>query len=112
VSTEPTWKVYLPEWLAVFSVAGDGPECWDHFAGKYAGRVRDEDRRVKVEPDHQVLQMRLPNLQGEFKDRADALALARDLEPDSGQAVRIVQRGSAEEKALLEYGTKMLPDAG
>lgn len=118
MSTEPTWRVYLREWLAVYSCEGDSPECWDHFAAKYAGRVRDEDRRVRVTDTGQRLELSLWNRRGEFKDSEDAKMLALDLEVgwhgphlDSGPC-RVVQRGSDEEKELLAYGKKKLPDAG
>lgn len=113
MNTEPTWRVYLAEWLVVHSCEGDSPECWDHFAEKYAGRVRDEDRRVRVTDTGQRLELRLPNLKGEFKDKAEADRLATELfESPSGCVPEVVPRGSEQEKALLDYGKKMLPDAG
>lgn len=127
-STEPTWRVYLREWLIVWTSDADGPEgvdeCWDYFARKYKGRVREEDRRVvdaitgrQGSAGPQCLQLWLPNLKGEFKDRTDADKLADALAADppyegAGLFVGVIQRGSAEERELLEYGRKMLPDAG
>jgi hypothetical protein len=119
VSTEPTWRVYLTEWLTVYTAGymGDAGEqdCLAHFARKYAGRVRDEDRRVtRTGPAFwPALQLRLPNRRGEFKDYSDALEHASSLmDVFKDGPCDVVQRGSAEERELLEYGKKKLPDAG
>ena len=113
---DATWRVYLAEWLIVWTSDAFGPEgageCRAHFGRRYKGRVREEDWRVepavpgRVVSGQQCLQLRLPNLQGEFKLRADV--------PVTGyvEGGHLVQRGSAEEKELLAYGKKMLPDAG
>lgn len=126
---EPTWRVYLSEWLTVYISDADGPEgvdeCWDYFASRYRGRVAVEDLRVMAtSPDRPgsgaypyCLQLWLPNLKGEFKDRDLADKLADEIAEvppygGAGLMLAVVQRGSDEEKALLEYGKKMLPDAG
>ena len=125
---DATWRVYLCEWLIVWTSDADGPEgldqCWDHFERTYKGRVRGEDRRVVpaiigAEPGGHpyCLQLWLPNLRGEHKDRdlADCLADEIAEAPPYGGAglwLEVVQRGSAEEQVLLDYGKKMLPDAG
>lgn len=125
MSTEPTWRVYLTEWLFAYTadalgVAGDD-ECLSVFRRRYEGRVSDEDWRVvpaiRGRPSEvRSLQLRMPNRRGEFKDYNDAVRLASDLldqDPAGGNAVAVVvQRGSDEEKALLDYGKKKLPDAG
>lgn len=119
MSTEPTWRVYLTEWLTVFTAGYMGlsgeQECRDHFDGKYAGRVRDADWRVSRSGPAfwPVLQLRLPNRRGEFKDHNDALKLASSL-MDGYQdgPCDIARRGSPEEQELLDYGKKKLPDAG
>jgi hypothetical protein len=113
--------VYLTEWLTVY--VGDGLEvtaqrdCEAIFERVYRGRVREEDWRVRnpsaLRPGPRVLQLRLPNRRGEFKDAADAVALAGDLmDGHKDGTCAIVLRGSAEERDLLEYGKKKLPDAG
>jgi hypothetical protein len=125
MSTEPTWKVYLPEWLIVYTsdAAGGlegGAECRQHFHGKHRGRVRGEDWRVvpaiagaeRERHRPYCLQLRLPNLHGEFKDYSDAVQLASELVDDRGGVAHVVQRGSPEERELLDYGRKMLPGAG
>jgi hypothetical protein len=120
VSTEPTWRAYLAEWLTVYTSDGLGAdglrECKEHFDRKYAGRVAEIGRIVdpgpaRLEPQRKCLQTRLWNLKGEFKDEADAVLM---LGQHAGleESPRVVQRGSAEEKSLLEYGKKMLPGAG
>jgi hypothetical protein len=121
MSTEPTWRAYLTEWLTVWTsdaleVMGQR-ECRDVFARKYEGRVRPEDMRIRsagpLRPSPQALQLRLPNLRGEYKDYGDAVALASDL-MDGHEAILcvVVQRGSSEERSLLDYSKKMLPGAG
>jgi hypothetical protein len=123
MSTEPTWRAYLTEWLIVWTSDASGPEgadeCWDYFERKYKGRVREDDRRVVpaiagVAPGGHpyCVQLRLPGLRGEYKDYSDAVALASELlDGHEGALCVVVQRGSSEEKALLEYGKKMLPGA-
>lgn len=112
---EPTWRVYAPEWLTVYTsdqleVTGH-QECKDHFAAKYQGRVRPEDMRIRgagvLRPQQQALQLRLPNLKGEHKDRQVAMDHYTGL-PHAA----LVQRGSLEEQVLLDYGKKMLPQTG
>ncbi len=121
MSTEPTWRVYLHEWLAVYTSDATGrdgvAECSDVFRRKYRGRVRDEDWRVVIpgpaaRDQPRCVQLRRPNLHGEFKDYSDAVQLASELLDDRGGTAHVVQRGSDEERELLDYGRKMLPDAG
>lgn len=117
MSAEPTWRVYLREWLTVYTSDYNGErgmaECLQHLTQKYAGRVRVEDWQTVVadpmRPDGSArwLKLRLPNLRGEFKDRAEAMDWCIQL-----PHAQLVQRGSDEEKELLAYGKKMLPDAG
>lgn len=105
---EPTWRVYLAEWLIVYTSDSSGPEgvdeCWDHFAGKYKGRVREDHRRVVPAITGRLgaegpycLQLHLPNLQSESRDRIDGCVIGVQ-----------VQRGSPAEQELLDYGKKML----
>lgn len=113
--SDATWRVYLNEWVTFYSSDAHGPEgeaeCRAHFDRKYKGRVREQDWRVTCSVTSTLggwpylLELRLPNLRGEFKDRMDALALPSGHSPEA----RIVQRGSPQEQALLEYGVKMLP---
>lgn len=114
MNSEPTWRVYLREWLTVYTAGYMGDvgeqECLEHFAAKYAGRVRDEDRKVvSAAPDWwPVLKLNLWNLKGEYRDRNPAADLLQAM----GSNGHLVRRGSDEEKELLAYGKKMLPDAG
>lgn len=119
MSAEPTWRVYLQEWLTVYTAGYMGDpgkrECWEHFDRKYAGRVQLEDRKVVSEAPgwFPALKLRLFNRRGEFKDPAEADREAtRIFDPPAGCTPEVVRRGSAEEQALLDYGKKMLPDAG
>jgi hypothetical protein len=107
------WRVYRPEWLTVYvsdrlEVEGQD-QCQVRFRD-YAGRVRSEDWRLcpvgSVRPARYKLMVRLPNLKGEFKEESKARKLLATL---GGQAVLVTQ-GSAEERELLAYGRRRLPD--
>lgn len=117
---EAPWRVYLAEWVAVYTSDSSGPEgadeCWDHFERNYKGRVREEHRQVvatsPVKPGAYPysLELRLPNLKGEFKDEAAAWMLSGELMTlDASPKPHVVRRGSPAEQALLDYGKKMLP---
>jgi hypothetical protein len=115
-AAEVPWRVYVREWMIVYTSDSSGPEgadeCWDHFERLYKGRVRKMDRQVITDSPHvhpYLLKLRLPNLKGEFRDQADARVLVSDL-VDAGCSSYMVQRGSEDEKVLLDYGRKMLPD--
>jgi hypothetical protein len=107
------WKVYLPEWVAAYTsvqLEVDGQrECEHVYEQIYAGRVRDEDRRIRnpgqLRPGRRVLELRLPNLQGEFKDRDEA----DELRGERGDEAVVVLAGSPEERELSDYGRRMLP---
>jgi hypothetical protein len=106
------WRVYLKEWLIVYTsdrLEDYGQqECRDHFTKNYEGRIWPEDVQVRAVsqpgPQPQVLEFRLWNRHGEYKDRTGADELASVLE---GSVV--VQRGSEDEQELLGYSRKMLP---
>ncbi len=107
---DATWRVYLREWLTVYTAdvtGSDGrDECQRHFWSKYRGRVRGEDV-MYVNTQYPQLQLRLPNLKGEFKDEADA-RWSFTVHAGQEEAPRVVQCGSPQEQALLEYGVKMM----
>jgi hypothetical protein len=109
------YRVYAREWLVMYvsdslEVPG-AQECKDVFRERYAGRVLDEEwRTVHVgafRPGRKALEMLLWNLQGEYKDRG----LAEKLKAERPQAV-LVEAGSPEERELLNYGRRMLPQRG
>lgn len=107
-------RVYWPEWVIIYvsDQAGEHgrAECQERFASHYEGRIRPADHRV-AGPQHQQmpdvpryhLELRLPNLQGEFTHREDAQLVLSQL-PGSV----LVTRGSAQERALLDYGVRKL----
>jgi hypothetical protein len=111
------WRVYQPQWLAVYTSDLTGHEgtgeTIDFLAGEYGGRVRDEDVRISIpDPDSSAAlrvtgSVRLPNLQGEWKNWADAEKQCGEL----GEGAVVVGAGSAEEAALHDYGRKRLLDA-
>lgn len=116
------WRVYLAEWVTVWTSDADGPEgkaeALQHFREKYRGRVRDEDWGVvpafaggELECPPYCVRLRLPNLQGEYKDEADA-RWSFTVHAGQEESPRIVRRGSEQEQVLLDYGRKMLPATG
>lgn len=106
------WRVYLPEWHTAYlsdHLEVDGQnECKAAFA-EYEGRVREEDWRVthvgSMRPSRYRLELRLPNLKGEFRYKEHAAENRDALGPEAV----IVARGSAEERELLSYGRRRLP---
>lgn len=106
-------RVYGWEWVLVYTSAKTAfaglTEVKEFFAGKYAGRVRDEHVECRSAGKDQPTQLWLclPTLKGEFKheERARALAAATA----SGGGVTVVVRNSRDERELLEYGKRKLP---
>ncbi len=115
------YRIYRPEWVIVFVAAADriGSDADGHelvaataefFASRYSGRVRDEDVRhtaVGAGPTARVqLQLRLPNLKGEFK--TEPLARAFAAEQGWDDATVVARNGKADHE-LRAYGVKKLP---
>jgi hypothetical protein len=109
-----TYRVYLREWICVFSTrAGDdlGQQhaaelCMAHFVQKYEGRVRPSDHQLFRDGRRIQLQLRLPNLKGEFKTLARAQA---HVAAQGWDGAEIVARSSSAETKLLSYGQAKLP---
>ena len=107
-----TWRVYRPEWVVAYTSSQlevDGQEeCKAEFRERFRGRVRDEDQRIRnpdgFRPGRRVLELRLPNLQGEYKEREDAERLLAE----RGDGAVVVRQGSPEERELTDYGRRML----
>lgn len=111
------FKVYLPEWLTVYTSEEVGDkgrqECEVYFSSKYEGRVRQEDIGYEAtsaySPDQWPwrLKLQLPNIKGEFKTRV----LAEEYVRRQGwqDRARVVARNSRDEYALKDYGVKKLP---
>jgi len=114
--TADTFKVYVPEWVIMFTskaphAEGGQAEAEAFFATKYEGRVEDTD--VRYEPASRVfpdkfptrLFLRLPNVKGEFKTKLHA----DDFVEKSGLAeAQVVARNSRNEHKLKDYGIKKL----
>lgn len=108
-----TWCVYQPEFVTVYASEARGndgrDECVAMFDRHWRGKIEDEDWRLKnigVRPYRYELQLKLPNLKGEYKDEG----LARDRAGQLSRAVA-VQWGSPAEQQLLDYGDKQLSTA-
>ncbi len=113
---EAVWRVYKPEWLVAYisdelEAKGEA-ECRERFHQKYEGRVLDKDWCISAmgvrKPGRRHLQLRLPNLKGEFRCLPDAEHLQAGL----GRHASLVVRGSPEERELLAYGKRRLPRPG
>jgi hypothetical protein len=111
------WRVYFPEFVPVYTSNSTGSigqeECRSIFVDKYAGRVPEEDYQIHplkpVHPSIWQLMLQLPNLKGEFKDKADADKLRVELGQSTPPLTAwVVQFGSAEERVLLDYGKRRI----
>jgi len=116
---EELWRAYLPEWLVAYSstLSGDTgwEECYAFLRRNYDGKLHHHDFRF-VTPDGQapgadsgysgwwVLQLRLNNLRGEFRDKDDAVKLAAEL----GSDAEVVAKFSREDRKLAGYGKRRL----
>jgi hypothetical protein len=110
------WRVYLPEWVAVYTSHATGEEgrieCESHYREHYHGKVRDSDwRTVSASPDspdgwQYLLQVRLPNRKGEWSDPRDAERQADGL----GPLAQVAARFSDKERQITSYGTRRLRD--
>lgn len=106
--TDDLWRVYRPEWMVV-GAARNVPEAevtLDFMFREYEGRVRPEDVRRVVVGDVRQLQLRLPNMRGEFKTKGRAEAYVR---AEGWTDTTIVVRNSAQDHKLRSYGTRRLP---
>lgn len=109
-------RVYLQEWLIVYTSAAQGEaarkECGDVYNRMYDKRVRSDHAKLipasQEEPDRWEwqLQLFLWNLRGEFTSALDAAELASLL----GDKTVTVRRYSTEEDDLLAYGKRRLRD--
>ena len=118
---EELWRVYLPEWLIAYSshaAAQPGwEECLAWFDTHYAGKAYSSDWRItsldglpaaladaEGYRGRWVLQLRLNNLRGEFRDKDDAVKLAAEL----GSDAEVVAKFSREDRKLAGYGKRRL----
>lgn len=111
VEAEDLWRVYRPEWLIVYVTEVDeGAEARaaEVALDRFAGRIRADDCRVVIDETAKVLQLqvRKPNMRGEFKHLTDASSYVAEQEWDD---TTIVQRNSPADHELRAYGTKRLP---
>jgi hypothetical protein len=103
------WRVYQREWIVSYTsdlTSEEGQaEAMGVYEERWAGRIAPGDYRFSmVGAGATQILLFVPNLQGEFRTRADAEDLCpRDVTPV------IVPSGSPEERALLDYGKRMLP---
>lgn len=115
---EELWRVYLKEWQIVYTCDAKGDEGMAEgkkvVAERYEGRVQPEDMELFTQwsdetPDWPCfVRLRLPCLRGEFRDIEDAKRLVLHLSDPPNLAVK-VRRFSQEERRLLDYGVKRLP---
>lgn len=108
-----TWCVYRPEWIQVYTSRCFGlsgrEECLQSFERSRKGTVGDgEWRLVQARQPAGLgtwrLELKLPTLKGEWKERQDAEQHRERL----GSGAVVVPWGSAEEARLLDYGREPL----
>ena len=103
-----TWCVYQPDWVEVrrTSVPGGRDLLAAVFRSDWKGKVGDDDWRLagfgKRDQPSWILELKLPCLKGEFKDKELAEQHAGTL----GEGAVVVPWGSEEEEELLAYGTR------
>ncbi len=115
-----SWRVYHYEWITVHTAFGrDSASAIEHatahYTEHYAGRVREADVQYLFDEETYgraavLLQLRLPNLRGEFKDRERAEQFS-DLMfgAEPGHRVHVVGADTEQDRTLLAYGVKQLP---
>jgi len=111
--TNDLWKVYRPEWIRTFSSKAVGEagktECEKHFEEKYKGKVSADDVRYMptsaANPDKYPwrLELKLPNIKGEFKTKDLAESYRASKEWDDAV---LVSRNSKAEHDLKAYSKK------
>lgn len=117
--TDPaSWRIYRDEWLVAFvAFPQDGQSAQEraevHFARHYRGKVLDCDVRFVAGPEAYgsravVLELRLPNMRGEFKTRELAQEFA-DRFFAGEENVIVVGTDSPEDRDLRTYGMTPLP---
>lgn len=113
--TDPLYRVYRPEWIIVFTSIKHGEagkaEAGEHFSEKYAGKVYDGHVRFtptsKNAPDAWPywLELKLPNVLGEFKTEELAAEFVASL---GGDEAVIVPKNSKQEQNLTSYSKRKL----
>lgn len=108
-----TWRVWVKDWVAVFTSDADGPagetECAEHFVRKYLGTVLPTEHRIKgtlLWPA--TLELYLPTVVEETKDYDKARALHGALVLKR-QATWMTEFGQPKDKELESYGKRKLP---
>jgi hypothetical protein len=106
-----TWKVYVKDWLIVFTSPTDSElgmaECSVVFDDKFDGRVKESDSRITPMFDTGLtkyyLELRLWNPVGEFKTEELAKDFAVSVYTAHPEFL-IVGRNSRDEQVLQDYG--------
>lgn len=115
--TEGLYRVYRHEWVVVHFLMQDPDnptplvdQVREYFQQRYEGRVRPEDMRIECSGRdiNEVcqLQLKLPNMRGEFKHRIDALRWVKEQGWDE---YRVVLAGTQVDEQLRQYGIRKLP---
>jgi hypothetical protein len=107
------WRVYHYEWVITYVTEDDGgaeARIQKYYLDNLAGRILADDYRIIAEGEspHVVLQVqvRRPNMRGEFKHFSDAQKFVTEQEWQGG--VSIVQRNSRADHDVRSYGTRRL----
>lgn len=119
IECQSLYRAYRYEWIVVHFLMQDPDnptrltdQMWEYFQQRYEGRVVAEDMRIVCAGTdiNEVcqLQLKLPNLKGEFKRRVDALSWVKEQGWDS---CRVVAAGSLADHELRQYSIRKLPSA-
>lgn len=119
IECQSLYRAYRHEWIVVHFLMQDPDnptplidQMREYFQQRYEGRVVAEDMRI-VRDGTDIneicqLQLKLPNLKGEFKRRVDALSWVKEQGWDS---YRVVAAGSLADHELRQYSIRKLPSA-
>lgn len=105
------FRLYRPEWITVFTTHEGADRAITYFETTYRGRVYDTDMKIIDSSAGSAvarvqLQLRLPNLKGEFKH---AYLAQRHAETQGWDEWTIVARNSKADHDLRGYSVKKLP---
>lgn len=112
-----SWRVWEQHWLIVYTSEAEGDdgiqECQHYFQDKYEGNVRDSEWRVVPADAYcdATLQLKLPTVVGEYRDREQAEELRDELadaDPDNKYPLWVTELGSPADKDLETYGQRKL----
>ncbi len=110
--TDDLWRLYTWQWIVVYTTDAIGEdgirEAQGEFTSRYKGRVGEDEWKVCSYGAKwsSVLQLKLPTMVGEFKQREVAEGVSLEYPP--AMRPTLVARNSADDYKLREYGKRKL----